>query len=144
MHEIRITLLTMCSAVLLSLPSVAHAHHEGIWHSFRIAHSVKDYRELRPIFTDDAWEGKTGEVAGKELNEMTRRATSVEFNPGARMESRERGVMGLRFVDRDGQSSWVYIWYAPLKQEIKVPIAGRRFGCKLDFPKDRGRSVKIV
>ena len=88
--------------------SAAHAHHGGIWNSFKVAHRIKDYRELRPLFTDGAWVGKGGSLAGKDLNKMTREAASVEFNPGNQQLSKERHIMGLRFIDRHEETYWVY------------------------------------
>jgi hypothetical protein len=116
-------------ALLLLNPSAAHAHHGGIWNSFKVAHRIKDYRELRPLFTDAAWEGKDG-VAGKKLNEMTRAAEAVEYNPGNQQVSKERHIMGLRFVDRSQKSYWVYLLLEPLEKPINVDIAMHGFGSK--------------
>jgi hypothetical protein len=101
-------------ALFLLSPAGAHAHHSGIWNSFKVAHRIRDYSALRPIFSDDAWEGKTGSVAGKDLNKLTREAASVEFNPGNQPLSKERHIMGLRFIGRDQKSYWVYLLLEPL------------------------------
>jgi len=68
--------------------------------------------------------------AAKNLNEMTRNAQAVEYNPGNQMLSKERHIMGLRFIGRDQKSCWVYLLLVPLEKPIKVDIANHGFGNK--------------
>lgn len=54
----------------------------------------------------------------------------MEFNPGNQPLGKERHIMGLRFMDRNQRSLWVYLLLAPLDKPIKVHIANHGFGHK--------------
>ena len=129
MSRSRIAVLSL-GALLLLAPSYTHAHHPHFKKAFDAAINAKDFNALHKIFSDDAWDGKKGSVAGSGLHEWVKNADRVVLTKGPQ-ENLEKLVMGLElFRPGQEQSDLIFVLTIPVKKSIDIHVGEKRFACK--------------
>lgn len=66
--------LFVLGPALLFVPNVAYAHHPKFKQAFRLAIKHGNLNALRPLFTNAAWEGRDGSLAGRELHGLFKKS----------------------------------------------------------------------
>ena len=107
-----------------------HAHHPKFKKAFELAINAKDFHALRSVFSDDAWDGKKGSIAGNGLHEWVKNANRVALTKGPQANLGKL-VMGLGFI-RSGQeqSDLVFVLATPVAKSIVVQVGEKQFACR--------------
>ena len=122
--------VVVLGALLLLAPSDAHAHHPHFKKAFELAINARDFNALRHVFSEDAWHGKKGSVAGNGLHEWVKHADRVVLAKGPQANLSNL-VMGLEFFrlwpERPG---WIFVLATPVAKSIVVHVGEKRFACQ--------------
>jgi len=121
-------------ALFLALVPATSAHHPQTLEAFGRAMADKDFKSMRVIITDKAWEGGKGRVSFKTLEGWLRKAKQRVIEHAAGEERLKRAlVMGILFFpekEKNDLPKWVYVLMRPNGKVVNVHVRGQDHACK--------------
>ena len=102
-------------------------HHPDFKAAFKRAVQIRGIDSIRVLFEDDAWEGRKGSLAGRDLDKVVREAKSLHPILGGQLR-RDRVVMSLQYSLKAGdRPEWYLILAKPTPKKIVVKVGGKEF-----------------
>jgi hypothetical protein len=131
-------LFSSAAAAILLLTTSAEAHHPKTLGALRMAIQIRNFRQMKALFSADAYEGKNGSIALKSLEKWIEEAENVRFEHGADGNmpalSKIRVAMDIYFSHSKAnpdRARWVYILCDKQEKPVNVTSKyGKHNDCK--------------